>query len=112
MKYRNSGFFDEVYRIVQTIPEGTVMTYGMIAVMLGYPRAARIVGYAMHSAPQDLPCHRVVNREGRLSPDAIFGEGNQRYLLESEGVTFLPDGRINMEQHLLRFYDSINTNED
>ena len=111
MKYSRSGFFDEVYRIVQTIPEGTVMTYGMIAAIIGHPRAARIVGYAMHSAPEKLPCHRVVNREGKLSPDSIFGEGTQRSLLEAEGITFLPDGRINMKQHQLRFYEGTDANE-
>lgn len=100
----NKGFFDEVYRIVSTIPEGSVMTYGMIATMLGNPRASRIVGYAMHGAPADrmLPCHRVVNKEGRLSQDNIFGgKGKQRKMLEEEGVTFKDNGCIDMEMHLI-----------
>ncbi|MGF7143177.1 methylated-DNA-protein-cysteine methyltransferase-like protein [Anaerotaenia torta] len=98
-----SGFFEEVYQIVSKIPEGSVMTYGMIAAILGRPRAARIVGYAMHDAPSDrmLPCHRVVNKEGRLSPDDIFGEGVQRKLLEQEGITFLDNGCIDMKKHLI-----------
>jgi methylated-DNA-protein-cysteine methyltransferase-like protein len=97
-----SSFFEEVYQIVSNIPEGSVMTYGMIATMLGRPRAARIVGYAMHDAPSDrqLPCHRVVNREGRLSPDGIFGEGVQRRILEAEGITFKENGCIDMDKHL------------
>jgi methylated-DNA-protein-cysteine methyltransferase related protein len=99
------GFFEEVYKIVEHIPEGSVLTYGMIASMLGNPRAARIVGYAMHDAPADrhLPCHRVVNKEGRLSPDTVFGTGNQRRLLEQEGITFKEDGCIDMEKHLLHW---------
>jgi methylated-DNA-protein-cysteine methyltransferase-like protein len=102
----NKGFFEEVYKIVGRIPEGCVMTYGMIADMLGNPRASRIVGYAMNGAPPELnlPCHRVVNREGRMSPGDIFGgEGEQRRLLEEEGVTFKENGCVNMEKHLLHW---------
>lgn len=99
------GFFEEVYQIVSNIPAGSVMTYTMIATMLGKPKAARIVGYAMHDAPADrqLPCHRVVSKDGKLSPEEIFGVGNQRRLLEQEGVTFNEDGRINMEEHLIHW---------
>ena len=102
----NQSFFEEVYKIVSNIPEGSIMTYGMIAAMLGNPRAARIVGYAMHNAPADrhLPCHRVVNKEGKLSPEAIFGEGNQRYLLEQEGITFKENGLIDIEKHIVHWY--------
>ncbi len=100
-----TNFFEEVYQIVSNIPEGSVMTYGMIATMLGRPKAARVVGYAMHDAPPDrhLPCHRVVSKDGSLSPEEIFGAGNQRRLLEQEGVTFKEDGRINMDKHLVHW---------
>ncbi len=105
MRASNEGFFEEVYNIVSSIPEGSVMTYGMIATMLGNPRAARIVGYAMNNAPADrnLPCHRVVNKDGRLSPAAIFGEGNQHRLLSQEGITFLENGNIDMAKHLVHW---------
>lgn len=106
----NSGFFEGVYRIVSIIPEGSVITYGMIATMLGSPLSSRIVGYAMHSAPPmlHLPCHRVVNKSGRLSPGSIFGgEDVQRQLLESEGVTFKEDGCIDMEKHLISFIEPL-----
>jgi methylated-DNA-protein-cysteine methyltransferase-like protein len=106
LESQDKGFFNEVYKIVSRIPEGSVMTYGMIADMLGRPRASRIVGYAMNGAPadQNLPCHRVVNKEGRMCPGDIFGgEDKQRRMLESEGVTFLENGCIDMEKHLLRF---------
>lgn len=105
MYAKNQGFFEEVYKIVSNIPEGSVMTYGMIAAMLGRPRASRIVGYAMHDAPSDrqLPCHRVVNKEGRLSPEAIFGEGMQRQLLEREGITCKENGCIDMNKHLVQW---------
>ncbi|MDF2543085.1 MAG: O-6-methylguanine methyltransferase [Herbinix sp.] len=103
---KNKGFFDEVYRIVAMIPEGSVMTYGMIATILGNPRASRIVGYAMSCAPsvEHLPCHRVVNQKGQMAPGTIFGgEDHQRQLLMKEGVTFQSDGCIDMDKHLIKW---------
>ena len=68
-----------------------------LARMCGNPRLSRVVGCAMHSAPQDVPCHRVVNRRGELC--AAFspcGRETHRLLLEAEGVPFLPDGRVDL----------------
>lgn len=93
------GFFKDVYKIVEKIPEGKVATYGQIASILGKPRSARIVGYAMNGAPDDCKfCHRVVKKEGVLSPEAVFGKGVQKALLEREGVKFMKDGRIDMKE--------------
>jgi|SRR5690554_5857624 len=96
------GFFQRVYKIVAQIPAGQIATYGQIAALIGEPRNARIVGWAMHSAPRalNLPCHRVVNKAGTMGPGHLFGPGRQRLLLEAEGVTFTPDGCINMKKHL------------
>ncbi|WFR55540.1 methylated-DNA--[protein]-cysteine S-methyltransferase [Anaerocolumna sp. AGMB13025] len=107
MKKEDSNFFEKVYEIVAIIPEGKVATYGQISLMLGNPYASRAVGYAMHGAPpeRNLPCHRVVNKEGRLAPGNIFGGENiQREELEKEGITFLENGCIDMEKHLWRFH--------
>lgn len=96
-----NGFFKGVYEVVARIPPGKVATYGQIAAMLGDPRQARTVGWAMASAPPELnlPCHRVVNRSGRLSPDSVFGGYEaQRAELEAEGVRFRYDGRIDMRE--------------
>lgn len=97
------GFFNDIYNIVERIPEGMVTTYGAIALMLGRPRASRIVGWAMNNAPseRELPCHRVVNKTGDMAPGNIFsGADVQRMMLESEGITFLDNGRIDMDKHL------------
>ncbi|MDF2502667.1 MAG: O-6-methylguanine methyltransferase [Clostridium sp.] len=97
------GYFDKVYKIVSKIPKGKVATYGLIAALLGNPRNARIVGYAMKAAPKvlHLPCHRVVNKTGILAPDYIFGDKKiQRTLLENEGITFNTKGNINVTKHL------------
>lgn len=94
-------FDQSVYEYVKSVPRGKVTTYGMIARAIGYPRAARQVGNALHRnpAPGIVPCHRVVNREGRLAPAFAFGGIEvQARLLEEEGVT-VKDGYVEMERY-------------
>lgn len=98
------GIREAAWDIVRLVPEGQVTTYGMIARILGKPRAARMVGGAMHASPGvegGVPCHRVVFADGKLAPGFSFGgpEG-QRQLLVGEGVPFLPDGRVDLSQCL------------
>ncbi|MGI5855657.1 MAG: MGMT family protein [Candidatus Merdivicinus sp.] len=96
-----SEFYQAVYQLVRQIPPGRVAAYGQLAFLLGRPRASRVVGSALHIAPDDVPCHRVVDRAGRTAP--VFsqtGADLQRMLLEEEGVEFLPDGRVDMEHFL------------
>ena len=98
----SNGFFQKVYDFACKIPVGKVATYGQIACVLGRPGSARIVGYAISNAPIELnlPCHRIVNRDGEMAPEYVFGgAGNQRCALESEGVTFLGNGCVDMEKH-------------
>jgi methylated-DNA-protein-cysteine methyltransferase-like protein len=99
----STPFSQRVYAIVAAIPYGRVTTYGAIAYALGVPRAAREVGWALNVAPEasDLPCHRVVDREGRLSggwhwghPDVMAG------LLHDEGVPFLEPHRVDLKRCL------------
>lgn len=88
-------FQQEVYNVVSAIPPGRVVTYGQIAYLVGRPQCSRMVGQAMHNVPQelDLPCHRVVNSQGRLAP--CWDE--QRILLEEEGVIFRQNGCVDMK---------------
>ena len=88
------SFFSEVYKIVEQIPYGKVVSYGQIADMLGRFRGAREVGRAMRFCSEDLPCHRVVMADGSVS-GGNFAE-IRKEKLKSEGVSFLPDGRIDM----------------
>lgn len=64
------GFFERVYQMVDQVPEGMVATYGQIAKLVGEPRRARYVGYALHVNPRPgiIPCHRIVFADGRLAP--------------------------------------------
>lgn len=96
------SFFDHVYRVVALIPRGRVATYGQIAAYLGNPRAARTVGWALSSMPDglNLPWHRVVNSQGRISgPAGAHRAREQRWLLEEEGITFDESGSIDLEMY-------------
>jgi methylated-DNA-protein-cysteine methyltransferase-like protein len=96
------SFFEQVYQVVRLIPPGRVATYGQIARTLGNPRAARTVGWALHSMPEgsDVPWHRVINARGIVSLGARGSGGAiQRALLESEGVVFDDQGRVDMAAH-------------
>ncbi|NLB56062.1 MAG: MGMT family protein [Lentisphaerae bacterium] len=98
-----TGFFERVYEIVGKIPKGKVATYGQIAIMLGEPGKAKIVGWALHSNPYrgKVPCHRVVNRFGECSGSFAFGGIDvQRGLLENEGVEFDEEGRVDLKRFL------------
>jgi methylated-DNA-protein-cysteine methyltransferase-like protein len=91
------GLFERVYRIARRIPSGKVTSYGAIARLLGQPRAARTVGWALHSLPagSDVPWHRVINSRGTVSARADHTcTGLQRALLEAEGVEFDESGRV------------------
>lgn len=94
--------FEKIYEVVKSIPKGKVATYGQVALLAGNPRWARVVGYALHVNPEPgiIPCHRVVNHEGKVAPSFAFGgEGVQRQLLESEGIVFESDGRIDLKKY-------------
>ena len=95
-----NSFYDQIYEAVRRIPPGNVASYGQIARLLGKPRAARSVGWALHNLPEgsDVPWHRVINAQGIISLDAHgFGGAVQRTMLEDEGIVFDQYGRVDME---------------
>lgn len=94
------NFFEQVYQVVQTIPEGRVTSYGAIARFLGAPQSARMVGWAMNASHlrEDIPAHRVVNRLGLLTGKHHFGGTNlMQQLLENEGITVVDNQILNFE---------------
>lgn len=96
-------FNQRVYALVREVPSGRVVTYGLIALLLGDPRKAREVGWALHRCPPDVPAHRVVNHRGELSGRRAFGDAQrQQRLLEEEGIEFGADGACDLDRHLWR----------
>ena len=93
---------DHVYAILKTIPAGNVMTYGQVAERLGNKNLARTVGNILHDNPDpaNIPCHRVVNAKGKVAEHYAFGGADaQRAKLESEGIVFEQNGRIDLKKY-------------
>jgi len=98
-KYDN--FFSDVYDVVRQIPSGRATSYGAIANYLGAKRSSRMVGWAMSSSHgmEDVPAHRVVNRNGVLTGKIHFGEPDRmQRLLEAEGVEVKDDKIKNFKE--------------
>ena len=98
--------FEKIYNVVKQIPKGKVATYGQVAMLAGNPRWERVVGYALHNNPdpENIPCYRVVNREGKVATGFAFGGSDiQRQLLEKDGIKFEPDGHIDLDKYGIQF---------
>ncbi len=94
---KREAFYQQVYDIVNQIPEGRVTTYGAIARIIGRPQSSRMVGQAMHYASffTDAPCHRVVNSQGRL----VSHWNEHGVLLGKEGVHIKENGCVDLKAH-------------
>ena len=93
--------FEKVYEIVRKIPKGKVTTYGSLGKKLNM--SPRVVGFALHANPDGkaTPCHRVVNRDGRVAPGYAFGgKGIQKKRLEEEGIRFKNEQNIDLKKYL------------
>ena len=80
---------EDVYDLLQKIPEGKVTTYGDLARALGNPSASRIIGRILGQNPNPIrvPCHRVVMSDGKLG-GYRYGTNKKKELLEKEGLSF------------------------
>lgn len=112
-------FANRVFAVVRCIPRGKVSTYGQVARLIGAPRSARYVGYALRANPEpgtdpaSIPCHRVVFKDGRMATGFAFGgPGEQRKMLEAEGVAFDDEERVIMANHLWDGHTSSADDED
>jgi len=95
-------FTQRAIALIQQIPAGRVTTYGIIATAAGNHCGARQVSRILFSSSEkyDLPWHRVVNRQRRISPRTSGSHVKQKHLLETEGVCFAPDGTIDFSRFL------------
>ena len=103
--------FEKIYEVVKQIPKGKVATYGQVAALAGNRRWARVVGYALHANPneQEIPCYRVVTKDGRVSKAFAFGgENRQMELLVADGVEFEDGhGKISVGYAVCRFWNTL-----
>ncbi|MFZ2489790.1 MAG: methylated-DNA--[protein]-cysteine S-methyltransferase [Anaerolineae bacterium] len=98
-----TSFFAQVYAVVRHIPRGQVASYGQIAALLGHPRAARTVGWALAALREqevsDVPWQRVINAQGRVSiRNMEHAPEEQALLLEAEGIEFGPHDKVDWQR--------------
>ena len=86
MSFDSQQFSEDVYALVRLVPRGRVCTYGAVAKALLEPSRSRLVGWALNRCPDDVPAHRIVNRNGVLTGRQFFGGDTMRVLLKEEGV--------------------------
>ena len=87
--------YERVYMVIRQVPAGKVTTYGQVSRIVGSV-SARQVGYALHAVQpwMEVPWQRVVNSKGLIS----LRGGEQRHLLEAEGIEFSDTGRIDLKR--------------
>ena len=95
-------FQQRVLEIVRAIPSGHVLTYGQVAALADTPRAARQVGRILYSYGHSVPWQRVINYYGGISTYKVGSGELQRALLEKEGLSFRPDGTIDLNRYQWR----------
>ena len=91
----------QVYKILQNIPTGRVVTYGQIAQMLGNRYFARAVGNILHANPDGelYPCYKVVNAKGCLAKQYVFGGiEKQKEKLEADGIEVI-DYKVDLKKY-------------
>lgn len=93
---------EDIIKILLSIPCGKVATYGQVARLAGYPRAARQVVRILHtcSSRYQLPWHRIVNSKGEIALSIFNGADEQKALLIAEGVTFIAEFKVSLAIHL------------
>jgi methylated-DNA-protein-cysteine methyltransferase-like protein len=108
MSKQAPNFYEQVYAVVRRIPRGKVTNYGRVARMLGRPRAARAVGYALNALKdkeqiefEEIPWQRVINSQGRISiSNREHSAQEQAALLREEGVVVSQDLRVDLAIYL------------
>lgn len=92
---------EQVYKILQNIPKGNIVTYGQIAKMLGNKHYARMVGNILHANPdgEKYPCYKVVNSKGQLAHKYAFGGiEKQKEKLVSDGIDVV-DYKVDLKKY-------------
>lgn len=92
------GVFLKIKEIVKKIPPGKVTTYGEISRFLKLNNP-KVVGWALHqNKDPNIPCHRVVNRFGKLAKGyALGGPLKQKEKLKKEGVKFKDNNTVDLK---------------
>jgi methylated-DNA-[protein]-cysteine S-methyltransferase len=88
LRLPDDGFYAKCARALRKVPRGEVVSYGELAVLAGYPGAARAAGTfcGRCSLSPFIPTHRVVGATG-IGSYGELGVDYKRRLLALEGVS-------------------------
>lgn len=102
----HNTFTRKVIHIIRSIPKGNVLTYGRIARLAGNPRAARQVSWILHSSSKkyNLPWHRVISSNGKISLKSSNGRFIQKHLLKQENIKITDDFKVDLSKYLWKIY--------
>lgn len=97
------NFKEKVIEVIKKIPKGRVVSYGQVAAACGSPRAARQVGWLLHTLDgnNNIPWWRVINNLGYISIKGNFMSTplTQKKFLEAEGIIVTDDLKIDIEKY-------------
>ena len=98
MKMVKINFNEKCYKVLKKVPKGKVTTYKSIAKKLK-SKGYRAVGNAMNKNPYmpKVPCHRVVNSNGKIGGYA-GGINKKIKLLKEEGVE-IKNNKVDLERY-------------
>lgn len=113
----DTNFINQVWMITKKIPKGNVVTYGQMASIIQKSKVKsqnfnskfkisprfmpRLVGFVLHQNKNpNVPCHRVVDKKGRIAPNFAFGGWKeQKKKLESENVKFRDKLHVDLKKY-------------
>ncbi|KKQ83947.1 MAG: 6-O-methylguanine DNA methyltransferase, DNA binding domain subfamily [Candidatus Woesebacteria bacterium GW2011_GWA1_38_8] len=112
--YKKLKVGEIVYEIVKKIPKGKVASYGLISKIANEEMkklkneelikvTPRYIGYLLHNNPdpEKIPCHRVVDRNGKIAENYKFGGWReQKRKLTKEGVKFRDERRVDKKSEI------------
>lgn len=103
MKNKDLSFNQQCWQLLKKIPKGKVTTYKALANALN-TKAYQAVGNAMAANPDliSVPCHRVINSDGRIGKFAL-GQAKKIGLLRSEGIEIKNNKVVDLEHYFFDF---------
>lgn len=95
---------EKVYKKLLEVPTGKVTTYGELARAVGLRNGQRIIGRIMKTNPYPviIPCHRVINSDGKIGGYA-WGQEVKANMLSKEGVKIKNGKILKLEERIYRF---------
>ena len=94
----------KIYKKLLEVPKGKITTYGELAKSVGLKNGQRAVGKIMNKNPYPIiiPCHRVVNSNGKIGGYA-YGQKIKSDLLTKEGIVIKNGKIIDLQNKIYRF---------